>query len=108
MTPDSQSGALFLNVGGKSFPNLFTDGKVTEYPIIPIKEEDIVDTNGAGDAFVGGKTSKLCSFFFPVPSVGASSYSGTLRVGFREDPKVLSFHHLRAQKLKILTSVIGC
>ena len=34
----------------------FADGKVTEYPIIPIKEEDIVDTNGAGDAFVGGKS----------------------------------------------------
>ena len=34
----------------------FVDGKVTDYPIIPIKEEDIVDTNGAGDAFVGGKS----------------------------------------------------
>jgi sugar/nucleoside kinase (ribokinase family) len=32
-----------------------TDGKVTEYPIIPIKADDIVDTNGAGDAFVGGQ-----------------------------------------------------
>ena len=105
-TPNSQSGALFFNVGGKFFPNLFADGKVTEYPIIPIKEEDIVDTNGAGDAFVGGKISKLYSFFFPVPSVEASSYSGTLLVGFRWIPKVFSFYHLRAQKLKILTSVI--
>lgn len=35
------------------------DGKVTEYPIIPIKQEDIVDTNGAGDAFVGGYLSQL-------------------------------------------------
>ena len=33
----------------------FVDGKVTEYPVIPIKSADIVDTNGAGDAFVGGK-----------------------------------------------------
>lgn len=38
---------------------LFVDGKVTEYPIIPIKEEDIVDTNGAGDAFVGGEITDL-------------------------------------------------
>lgn len=30
------------------------DGKVEEYPIVPINQEDIVDTNGAGDAFVGG------------------------------------------------------
>lgn len=81
--PELAVWCSFFNVGGKFFPNLFADGKVTEYPIIPIKEEDIVDTNGAGDAFVGGKISKLYSFFFPVPSVEASSYSGTLLVGFR-------------------------
>ena len=28
---------------------------VTEYPVIPVKPDDIVDTNGAGDAFVGGR-----------------------------------------------------
>ena len=33
------------------------DGEVKEYPIVAIDQEDIVDTNGAGDAFVGGKTS---------------------------------------------------
>jgi len=26
-----------------------------EFPVIKIAEKDIVDTNGAGDAFVGGK-----------------------------------------------------
>lgn len=31
------------------------DGKTTEYPVIPIADKDIVDTNGAGDAFVGGE-----------------------------------------------------
>lgn len=35
---------------------LCLEGKVTEYPIISIKKEDIVDTNGAGDSFVGGKS----------------------------------------------------
>lgn len=36
---------------------LFAAGphEVTEYPIIPLAEDKIVDTNGAGDAFVGGK-----------------------------------------------------
>lgn len=29
------------------------------YPVIPIKAEAIVDTNGAGDAFVGGYLSQL-------------------------------------------------
>ena len=32
---------------------------VTEFPILPIKEEEIVDTNGAGDAWVGGFLSQL-------------------------------------------------
>jgi adenosine kinase len=35
------------------------DGKITEYPVIPIKPEEIIDTNGAGDAFVGGFLSQL-------------------------------------------------
>ena len=99
--------SLVLNVGGKFYPNLFADGKVTEYPIIPIKEEDIVDTNGAGDAFVGGNISKSYNLFFPVPSVGAPSYWGTL-FGSRGIPEVVSFYHLRAQTFKILTSVICC
>lgn len=35
------------------------DGEVKEYPVIPISESDIVDSNGAGDAFVGGFLAKL-------------------------------------------------
>ncbi|KAI8794902.1 adenosine kinase [Biomphalaria glabrata] len=35
------------------------DDKATEYDIIPIKQEDIVDSNGAGDSFVGGFLSEL-------------------------------------------------
>jgi len=34
------------------------DGTVKEYPIIQIESKDIVDTNGAGDAFVGGFLSQ--------------------------------------------------
>lgn len=30
------------------------NGAVTVYPVIPISVKDIVDTTGAGDAFVGG------------------------------------------------------
>jgi adenosine kinase len=36
-----------------------SNGTVTEYPVELIAEEDIVDTNGAGDAFVGGFLSQL-------------------------------------------------
>jgi len=35
------------------------DGVVTEYPVQPIRAEDIVDTNGAGDSFVGGFLSQF-------------------------------------------------
>ncbi|KAF6038635.1 adk [Bugula neritina] len=35
------------------------NGKVTEYPVIPLKDGELVDTNGAGDAFVGGFLSQL-------------------------------------------------
>lgn len=31
-----------------------SEGVVSEYPVQALKEEEIVDTNGAGDAFVGG------------------------------------------------------
>jgi adenosine kinase len=32
---------------------------VTEYAVIPLEKKDLVDTNGAGDAFVGGFLSQL-------------------------------------------------
>ena len=38
---------------------LCKDGKVTEFPILPVAEEEILDTNGAGDAWVGGLLSQL-------------------------------------------------
>lgn len=38
---------------------LCKDGKITEFSILPIKEEEILDTNGAGDAWVGGFLSQL-------------------------------------------------
>lgn len=36
------------------------DGKVTTYPVIPLSADELVDTNGAGDAFVGGFLSQMC------------------------------------------------
>jgi len=35
------------------------DGKIYRYPVIALAKEDLVDTNGAGDAFVGGFISQL-------------------------------------------------
>jgi adenosine kinase len=35
------------------------NGKVTVYPVDPLPKENLIDTNGAGDAFVGGFLSRL-------------------------------------------------
>ena len=35
------------------------EGKLYTYPVIPLAKEDLVDTNGAGDAFCGGFFSGL-------------------------------------------------
>ena len=35
------------------------DVDVTEYPVVALEKEQIVDTNGAGDAFVGGFLAQL-------------------------------------------------
>lgn len=55
---DKRERIVVLTHGEK--PTLVASGgKVTEYPIVPIKSEDILDTNGAGDAFVGGFLAQL-------------------------------------------------
>ena len=55
--------------GGKPRTVIFTqgskstivasEGKVTEYDVVPLEADKLVDTNGAGDAFVGGFLSEL-------------------------------------------------
>ena len=35
------------------------EGEISEFPILPITQEEILDTNGAGDAWVGGFLSQL-------------------------------------------------
>lgn len=34
---------------------LAKDGTVTEYPVAKLSQDKVIDTNGAGDAFVGGR-----------------------------------------------------
>ncbi|KAK7028875.1 hypothetical protein SK128_008281 [Halocaridina rubra] len=38
---------------------LAKEGEITEFPVIKLKEEELIDTNGAGDAFVGGFLAQL-------------------------------------------------
>ena len=51
------------------------EGTVREFPVIPIKEEDIVDTIGAGDAFVGGFLSQLVQGRSVLDCIKAAHYA---------------------------------
>ena len=52
-------GRIVIFTQGPGAVLLCKGGAVTEHPIIPIAETDILDTNGAGDAWVGGFLSQL-------------------------------------------------
>lgn len=39
------------------------------YPVIPVAKEKLVDTNGAGDAFVGGEAERLPCQRSPKPKL---------------------------------------
>jgi len=51
---NSKRSRIVIFTQGASPAVVFKDNKAKEYPVLPISAENIVDTNGAGDAFVGG------------------------------------------------------
>jgi adenosine kinase len=59
---------------------LFEKGTVREFPVKELKECDMVDTNGAGDAFVGGFLSQL---------VQKKSYDDCIAVGIRAAREII-------------------
>jgi adenosine kinase len=53
------------------------DGEVTEHAIIPMKREDIKDSNGAGDAFVGGFLSQFLNDKSIEDSIKAGNFAAS-------------------------------
>jgi len=51
---NTQRSRIVIFTQGAEPTVVFKDNKAKEYPVLPIAAESIVDTNGAGDAFVGG------------------------------------------------------
>jgi adenosine kinase len=57
---NAERSRIVIMTNGADATRLAQHGKpVQEFPIVKVAEEDIVDTNGAGDAFVGGLLSQL-------------------------------------------------
>ncbi|KAK4281495.1 hypothetical protein QN277_012978 [Acacia crassicarpa] len=54
------------------------DGKVKMFPVIPLPKEKIVDTNGAGDAFVGGFLSQLVQEKIIEECIRAGCYAASI------------------------------
>lgn len=54
------------------------DGQVTKYPVIAISKDSIVDTNGAGDSFVGGFLSQLVQGKPISESIRAGNYAANV------------------------------
>lgn len=50
---------VILTQGSKETIVIMPQNLVLKFPVHPIEESEIVDTNGAGDAFVGGFLSQL-------------------------------------------------
>ena len=57
---------------------LCKDGKITEFPILPIAEEEILDTNGAGDAWVGGFLSQFVLGATVEESIAGGNYAANV------------------------------
>ncbi|CAE8581753.1 unnamed protein product [Polarella glacialis] len=53
-------------------------GKVTKYPVNQLSKEQLVDTNGAGDAFVGGFLAALIKGKDVAASCKAGSYAASI------------------------------
>lgn len=56
---NSKRSRIVIFTRGSDPAVLVQDGVITEYPACQVPPEDIVDTNGAGDAFVGGFLAQL-------------------------------------------------
>lgn len=50
------------------------DGKISQFPIVKIAQDKIVDTNGAGDAFCGGFLSQFVQGLSTPQCVAAGHY----------------------------------
>jgi len=56
---NTQRSRTVVFTQGSKATIVYKDGNATHYPVPPVPKEEIVDTNGAGDSFVGGFLSRF-------------------------------------------------
>merc|ERR550537_818659 len=56
------------------------NGHVTEYPVVALPKESLVDTNGAGDAYVGGFLAALSKGLDMAQCTRAGAYAASVIV----------------------------
>jgi adenosine kinase len=80
MNGDKKRMVVFTQGAGDTIV-VDADGKATSFPVPPLTEEQIVDANGAGDAFVGGFLAKLVEGKPVADCVAAGNYAASVVLG---------------------------
>jgi len=75
---NGKKGRIVVFTQGPDPTIVVQEGVVTEYPVIHIEPKDIVDTNGAGDAFVGGFLAQLVQGGGIEDCIRAANYAANL------------------------------
>lgn len=75
---NGKRGRMVILTHGAKPTIVVQEGVATEYPVIHIEPEDIIDTNGAGDAFVGGYLSQLVQGESVETCIRSANYAANL------------------------------
>ncbi|KAI0224208.1 Adenosine kinase 1 [Lamellibrachia satsuma] len=75
---NGRAGRIVIITQGADPTLVYREGTLSSYPVIHIKKEEIVDTNGAGDAFVGGFLAHLVQGDDIETCIRAANYAANL------------------------------
>merc|ERR1711957_445736 len=81
LIPSAKGGKRTVVITQGSDPTIVCiNGNVTEYPILALPKEKLVDTNGAGDAYVGGFLAALSKGLPVADCCKAGAYAASVIV----------------------------
>merc|ERR1712146_873894 len=81
LIPTAKEGKRTIVITQGSEPTIVCkNGLVTEYPILALPKEKLVDTNGAGDAYVGGFLAALSKDLTVADCCQAGAYAASVIV----------------------------